>query len=71
MKSDDAARNPLQLPEAKSFLRSSSDLTRVKVTRKNPASGKAQEFVVDTTKSTPPQDLWLHDGDVIEVPEKQ
>jgi hypothetical protein len=60
----------MQTPEARSVLRSSSDLTRVKVTRKNPATGKTQEFVVDTTRSNVPQDLWLHDGDVIEVPEK-
>jgi len=57
--------------EAKSQLLSSSDLTRVKVTRKDPATGQAKEFTVDVSKSLPPAaDLWLRDGDVIEVPEK-
>jgi ankyrin repeat protein len=57
--------------EAKSQLLSSSDLTRVKVTRKDPATGQGKEFIVDVSKSVPQTaDLWLRDGDVIEVPEK-
>jgi hypothetical protein len=61
----------LQLPEARSLLLSSSDLSRVKVTRKDPATGKTTEFVVDVPKvRNTPQDLFLRDGDVIEVPEK-
>lgn len=61
--------NTLQLPEARSMLLASSDLTRVKVTRKDPATGKTREFVVDAAQS--PQDLWLENGDTIHVPEKQ
>jgi hypothetical protein len=57
--------------EARSVLRSSSDLSRVKVTRKTGKSAKSAGFTVDVADS--PQrndDLWLQDGDVIEVPEK-
>src|ERR1019366_4130475 len=57
--------------EARSVLRSSSDLSRVKVPRKTGKSAKPAVFTVDVADS--PQrndDLWLQDGDVIEVPEK-
>jgi len=51
------------------LVRVSSDLSRVKVTRMDPETKKKQEWVIDCTK--PEQaDLWLRDGDVIEVPEK-
>jgi ankyrin repeat protein len=57
--------------EAKSQLLSSSDLTQVKVTRKEPGTGQPREFIVDVSKGLPTSaDLWLRDGDVIEVPEK-
>jgi hypothetical protein len=49
----------------------SSDLSRVKVTRRDPATGQTREWMVDCSKggdSAP--DLWLQDGDGIEVPEK-
>jgi ankyrin repeat protein len=49
----------------------SSDLARVKVTRRDPATGQKREWVVDCSKggdSAP--NLWLQDGDRIEVPEK-
>jgi serine/threonine-protein phosphatase 6 regulatory ankyrin repeat subunit B len=49
----------------------SSDLSRVKVTRRDPATGQKREWVVDCSKggdSAP--NLWLQDGDRIEVPEK-
>lgn len=49
----------------------SSDLARVKVTRRDPATGQKREWVVDCSKggdSAP--NLWLRDGDRIEVPEK-
>jgi ankyrin repeat protein len=52
------------------LLLSSSDVTRVKVKRKDPASGQLQELVFDLNQVNPRTDLWLHDGDVIEVPEK-
>jgi ankyrin repeat protein len=51
------------------LLRASSDLTRVKVTRRDPKTGKKLEWVLDCSGNNAP-DLWLRDGDVIEVPEK-
>jgi hypothetical protein len=48
----------------------SSDLSRVKVTRRDPATGQQLEWVVDCSKSDSAPDLWLQDGDRIEVPEK-
>ena len=48
-------------------IRSSSDLTRVKVTR---SGGERWEKVFDLTNTDKTSDLWLRDGDVIEVPEK-
>jgi ankyrin repeat protein len=57
--------------ESRSALRSSSDLSRVQVTRKTGSSAKPAVITVDV--SDPSQrndDLWLQDGDVIEVPEK-
>ena len=51
----------------------SSDLSRVKVTRRDPKTGKNREWVVDCRGSFPESttpDLWLRDGDVIEVPDK-
>ncbi len=64
-------RMALGKSEAKSQLLSSSDLTRVKVTRQDPATGQPREFLVDTTKTfTESDELWLRDGDIIEVPEK-
>ena len=49
----------------------SSDLSRVKVTRRDSATGQERKWVVDCSKageSAP--DLWLENGDRIEVPEK-
>jgi ankyrin repeat protein/tetratricopeptide (TPR) repeat protein len=64
-------KDVLQRPESKSLLLSSSDLSRVKVTRNDPVTGKSREFIVDVASNPSPQgDLWLRDGDVIEVPEK-
>ena len=58
--------------EARSALRSSSDLSRVTVTRKLPNAAKPVIFTVDVSGSnTTGDDLWLRDGDVIEVPEKR
>jgi hypothetical protein len=48
----------------------SSDLSRVKVTRRDPASGQKREWVVDCSEASPAPDLWLRDGDKVEVPEK-
>jgi ankyrin repeat protein len=49
----------------------SSDLSRVKVTRNDPKTGKKREWVVDCRVSSPVPDLWLSDGDVIEVPDRE
>jgi hypothetical protein len=51
------------------LVRVSSDLSRVKVTRHDPVTKKTVEWVVDCT-SPDQANLWLRDGDVIEVPEK-
>ena len=48
----------------------SSDLSRVKVTRRDPATGQKREWVVDCSDPRQAPSLWLQDGDRIEVPEK-
>ncbi len=52
------------------LLRASSDLSRVKVTRLDSASGQTYQLILDCSQSDSPPDLWLRDGDKIEVPEK-
>lgn len=53
------------------LLMASSDLTRVKVTRQDPVAKKPKQIVLDATpQKNILNDLWLRDGDVIEVPEK-
>ncbi|NOS68943.1 MAG: hypothetical protein HOP33_03340 [Verrucomicrobia bacterium] len=62
----------LSKTEARAVLRSSSDLSRVKVTRKNTSSGNPEVLIVDVSNNAQRNDdLWLRDGDVIEVPDKQ
>lgn len=56
--------------KAQNILLSSSDLSRVKVVRTNPETGKKQEWILDCGNLGKAPDLWLQDGDVIEVPEK-
>ncbi len=51
-------------------LRASSDVTRVKVRRSDPETKQQRELVFNLEKSDPRNDLWLRDGDVIEIPEK-
>ena len=48
----------------------SSDLSRVRVTRRDAATGEKREWVVDCSDSKFAPDFWLRDGDRIEVPEK-
>lgn len=48
----------------------SSDLARVKVTRRDAATGQPRQWVVDCSEPSPAPDFWLQDGDRIEVPEK-
>ena len=57
-------------PQVQKILRSSSDLARVKIKRSNGKSGKSQEIVVNAQTSKGADDLWLRDGDVVEVPDK-
>jgi hypothetical protein len=52
------------------LLRTSSDLSRVKVTRHNSATGENWERTFDCSGATPYPALWLRDGDQIEVPDK-
>jgi len=55
--------------DARSVLRSSSDLSRVMVTRKTANPAKPSVFTVNASQSA--DQLWLQAGDVLEVPEKQ
>jgi ankyrin repeat protein len=48
----------------------SSDLRHVKVTRHGPITGQERQWVVDCSEASPAPDLWLCNGDKIEVPEK-
>jgi hypothetical protein len=52
------------------LLRDSCDLSRVRVKRRDPATGQTREIVLDCSNPSLPSDLWLREGDVIEVPEK-
>ncbi len=59
----------LMRPEVRSALFSSSDLSQIKLTRRGAESEKQREWIVDCSGGKTP-DLWLRDGDVIEVPDK-
>ena len=52
-------------------LRASSDLSRVKVTRQGSEKLPGFEKVFDLRSVQPPNILWLRDGDIIEVPDKE
>ncbi len=56
---------------AQGLILSSSDLSRVKVTRHDPKSGKESQWILDCSNNSQAPDLRLRDGDAIEVPEKQ
>jgi ankyrin repeat protein len=58
----------LRLENVRKILRSSSDLSRVEVKRIEPDSRKSINLSVVLKPG--PDDLWLRDGDVIEVPDK-
>jgi hypothetical protein len=62
-------------PDVRNVLRSSSDLSRVKVKRRDPITRKAVEIVVNTEQQLPqargPEGFWMRDGNVVDVPEKQ
>jgi tetratricopeptide (TPR) repeat protein len=86
-------RDVLQSSQAQNVLTTDSDLYRVKVTHRDPTTGKRCEWVLNLSdlstvpneisvipngprfgrydpQPTPEPNLWLRDGDVIEVPEK-
>jgi len=52
------------------LLLTSSDLANVRVKRVDPVTGVKREWLLDCSDSKPAPDLWLRDGDVIEVPDK-
>jgi cytohesin len=52
------------------LLLASSDLSHIKVKRRDTTTGKMHEWMVDCSNPQAPPNLWLRDGDVIEVPEK-
>ena len=56
--------------DAAKLLLASSDLSRLKLKRNEPATGKAREWIVDCSQQGNPLDLWLRAGDVIDVPDK-
>ena len=49
----------------------SSDLSRVCVTRRDPATGNSKQIVLDCSEGKASPRLWLRDGDLVEVPEKK
>ena len=53
------------------LLLASSDLSRIKVTRLDTATGQKREYILDCSESKPAPDFWLRDGDTIEVPDKE
>jgi ankyrin repeat protein len=55
---------------ARRVLLSTADLTRVKVTRRESENAGPQVWTVDCSNPNQAPDLWLRDGDVVEVPEK-
>jgi ankyrin repeat protein len=68
--------NALRRSEVQSMLRTTSDLSRVKVKRVDPSSKETKEIFENVTPfwnghMPAKEDLWLQDGDIIEVPEKQ
>ncbi len=56
--------------EESKLLLSSSDLARIKVTRRDSKTGKTREWTVDCSNENDRPNFWLCDGDVIEVPDK-
>ncbi len=60
----------LATAEARQALFSSADLTRVKVTRHESAPAKPQVWILDCHIPDQIPDLWLRNGDVMEVPLK-
>jgi ankyrin repeat protein len=59
-----------QVVQRSGLLLTSSDTGRVKVKRTDASTGRIQEWLFDLSAAGSSEDLWLRDGDVIEVPEK-
>lgn len=60
------------VPKLVGLLRSTSDLTRVKVRRPAVGDQPAREWTLNVTlPADSSNDLWLRDGDLIEVPDKE
>jgi agmatine/peptidylarginine deiminase len=73
--SDSYLASAIQRPSVQNILRSTSDFSRVHVKRTDPETKKPTEYKIDVqsiwfNKSPHTDDLWLRDGDVIEVPDK-
>jgi hypothetical protein len=73
--SDSYLSSALQRQEVQNILRSSSDFSHVHIKRTDPETKKVSEFTADVQaiwagKTSRGDDLWLRDGDVIEVPDK-
>ncbi|PWU20664.1 MAG: hypothetical protein C5B50_03420 [Verrucomicrobia bacterium] len=68
--------NLLGTEQARSLLNSSSDFYKVKVRREDPLTHQTKQFTVnvrdawDNHVSYFTNDLWLRDGDIVEVPDK-
>src|SRR5262249_53106640 len=65
----------LKLAPVQSVLRSSSDLSRLKIKRAEAGAQKAKELTADevsfwNSREAIWNDLWLREGDVVEVPDK-
>jgi ankyrin repeat protein len=58
----------LALREVQNILRSTSDFSRIKLTRADPTTKQTKQIIVPKVPGA--DDLWLRDGDVIEVPDK-
>jgi ankyrin repeat protein len=56
--------------EARQALLTSSDLSKVKLTKHDLVSGKPQQWTVDCSNPNKLPEIWLHQGDIIEVPNK-
>jgi ankyrin repeat protein len=52
-------------------LLASSDLSHIKLIRTDPSTGQKRELIVDCSYDKPAPSVWLCDGDIIEVPDKQ
>jgi len=52
------------------LLLASSDTSRIKVTRRDAATGQTREWILDCSPGKPAPAFWLRNGDAIDVPEK-